>query len=206
MPTKVDPVQTEALQKITGCADFNAQFHDRDGKVYPALIQHVPPGDTTRESEPFFRVWVAEFNSEVLFKASSHDGARERIDYYKLWYDPDGAQRQSRVSEDEAADIAAGAREHRCLLFTPHSSAHMLSPGDANEPYARAIKIPVVDLLVDFGDPPRRTRITHVGNVRHQRHAGARMGETRMPFYVECRFENAASTEVDNINSNDAQP
>ena len=196
MPT-IHPKSAERLhymadkkdgEKVVAAAKFDAQYVDRDGREYAAHIQHAPPNEAARESESLFRVWVDAHDKEVLFKAGVNDGGRERDEFYKLWYDPDGAQRQARVGADEARELAAGCAEYRCLLFTPRSTPHSLSPGETSEPYAHAIKIPVVDLLVDFGDA-RGPRINHVGNVRHQRHAGARPGEMRMPYYVECKCD-----------------
>ena len=192
---KILAAQSIAMRSHYEVERFNAQYTDRDGRVYPALIQHAAPAGSigeARESEPLFRVWVNGDGAEVLFKASSFDGVRERVEYYELSYDADNTQRQRRIGEAEALEIIGatpGVREFRCLLFMPPTTPHSLSPGDPAEPYSRAIKIPVVDLLVDFGDPRRGPRINHVGNVRHQRHAGQRIGEVRMPYYVECEYD-----------------
>jgi hypothetical protein len=182
----------EALQKIAGRAKpdgssgvevrFDATYTDRDGRTYPAHIEHL---DATagRESEPLFRVWVDSQQNEVLFKVSAAESGREFEQFWKLTYDPDGTQRQQKIDADEARELAAGCTEFKCLLFTPRTVPHSLS-SDNNEPYSRSIKIPVVDLLVDFGDAARGIKINHVGNVRHARHAGARPGEIRMPYYT----------------------
>ena len=83
-------------------------------------------------------------------------------------YDPDGTQRQEKITAEELRDICAGCIEYKCLLFTPKSVPHSLSTDDA-EPYAKSIKIPVVDLIVDFGDHVRGPRLNHIGNVRPAR-------------------------------------
>ncbi len=172
-------------------AEFDATYHDRDGNEYPAHIQHLEPHSSGRESEPLFRVYVNADNVETVFKVSHHEAGRESAYFWKLHHNPDGTHRQEKISAEAAKELCADCQEYKCLLYLPKSMPHVLA-ADSHEPYAQTIKIPVVDLIVNFSTK-HTIKLNHVGNVRPARHAVARIGETRMPCYSVKR-EPAAKT------------
>ena len=185
------PAQNTALQIMANrkssdgediIAHFDATYTDRDGTIYPAHVQHLDPTSAGRESEPLFRVWVDQAQNEVVFKVSHVEG-RASEQYWRLFQTGDGMQRQEKISAGEAAELCAGCQEYKCMLFTPRITPHALA-ADSDDPYAKSVKIPIADLIVDFGDAVRGVKLNHVGNVRSARHATARTGELRLPYFT----------------------
>jgi hypothetical protein len=191
----IDPNHLTALQSLANRLDeqkqptfiacFDALYTDRDGTQYPAHIQYE---DKDNEEWTGFRVWLDQSHRPELFRVYEPD---QRIDlFYAIKHSPDGVQHQSEVKRSEAEHLTRKRTPFKCVLYTPHINPFAAGSIGNAEPYSASIKIPVVDLLIDFGYHKGPARINHVGNVRHACYAGVALGSSKIPCYEEFSFRN----------------
>ena len=189
----IDPKHLEALRKqanrqneakeITFEANFDALYTDRDGKQYPAHIQYE---DKDNQTWTGFRLWMGQDGLPELFRAYEPD---QKFDiYYTIKEDDDGLQRQYEIKRSDAEHKTKKRQPYKCILYTPPINPFAAGSIGNAEPYSTSIKIPVVDLLVDFGYHKGPPRINHTGNVRKSNFANAPSGSSKIPFYEEHLF------------------
>jgi hypothetical protein len=189
----IDPAHLEALQKLANrenehkelisTAYFDALYTDRDGAQYPAHIQHE---DEENQSWTGFRVWLDKDGLPELFRVYEPD---QKIDvFYAISLDVDGMQRQTEIKRSEAEHKTKKRMPYKCMLYTPPLNPFNAGSIGSSEPYSTSIKIPVVDLLVDFGYHKGPARINHVGNVRPMRFAQVALGTSKIPYYEKRKF------------------
>jgi len=196
----IDPKHLECLRKMADrkneknelifTANFNALYTDRDGMQYPGHIQYE---DKDGQNWSGFRVWLDKNGYPELFRVYEPD---QKIDlFYAITQDADGLQRQHEVKRSNAELTALKHTPYRCILFTPPINPFAVGSIGNAEPYSQSFKIPVVDLLVDFGYHKGPPRLNHVGNVRPSRFANMPLGSAKIPYYENATF-NAVKPET----------
>jgi len=166
--------------------EHDCKFHDRDGKVYPAAIEHLTnPADYTDGPRvycvPEHDQYGKPVLTQVLFRESGQDGAT-----FHLAADPDSAATRwqtGRGGIDTDKLDPRGGHWYRCLLIRPQAGFNEVGSQPAATE-ASLPKIPIVDLSVDFSSPHGKPRVNHVGNVRHIGDVASGPGMSRIPHYV----------------------
>lgn len=159
--------------------EWNAEFHDRDRRIYPAQIQHLhSPADYEGP-----RIFCVEDHDEygkpqlrqVLFRATNGR-------YFNCVNDPDS----NRIAWQPGSVEIDGLNGHwyRCIFILPQIGFNEAGSQSEQFPELQYVKVPVVDLMVDFTALNGKTRINHVGNARHIGDALQGAGITRIPYYV----------------------
>lgn len=113
--------------------------------------------------------------------------------FFSITNDEAGNQLQERINKSDFERMKSGLREMRCLTLNPPGTGFAPTTGtsgDPNElPFQFAFKLPVCDLVVDFGDAKSGPRLITIGNVRPAIYCMSGAMIARMPHFSDHEFE-----------------